>query len=302
MSTVRIAFLVLGHQDPLQLKRLCRSLQPHSVFLHLDAKAKDFSPEAFLGIPNISLVEPRTAVHWGDFSSVTATLKLLQSAHDSGPFDRYVLLSGACYPVKPMAALEMNFASDETREWINLTEITRESHLYTLISRHWQMEPFVRLKRLDAQLRAAWNKVSRFFGRNFKEELGMTPYFGSQWWALTRDCVGMILRFIAERPSFIESYQTIYAPDEQFFHTIVGNSLFTHVARHVDDLGSATNQQTPLHLVSPTEDRIWHAESGQFQMLESTDAFFIRKVTSEQSGGGFIERIDRELLNFRSTE
>jgi hypothetical protein len=140
VSALRIAFLILAHQDPTHLERLCRALQGQSTFVHVDSRAADFPLSRIARIPGVSVIHPCRPVYWGDFSMVEATLSLLSQARQSGTFDRFVLLSGSCYPVKPLASVEAAFAADPVREWISLSPITRQSSLYTSIGWHWRWE------------------------------------------------------------------------------------------------------------------------------------------------------------------
>ncbi|HYK36961.1 hypothetical protein [Alloacidobacterium sp.] len=129
----------------------------------------------------------------------------------------------------------------------------------------------------------------------------MVPYFGSQRWALTNDCITAILEFVRNHPEFVRSYRSVYAPDEHFFQTIVANSRFASVAMHVEDPGSATNQLGPLHQIGPAADRYFGNGDTDFQIAASTSKFFIRKVASSRSVQ-LLERIDRELVGMTSAE
>ena len=293
-AIMKIAFLILAHGDPTHLERLCRALTPHAVFVHIDARANDFPTERLAASPNVTVVTPRVEVHWGDFSMVEATLALLNAAREEARFDRYVLLSGACYPVKPMAALET--ALDSEREWIALTPITQQSHLRSLIGRRWRMAPFVSHRVLDTQLRSAWNKIAKILGRDLQREIGVPPYFGSQWWALSEPCVAAIVTFVQEHPAFVRAYRSIYAPDEHFFQTVVAASPFAAAAIQVEDRGPATNNFAPLHLIAPTSDRYFESSEAEFVLAAQTPKFFIRKVSTERSAA-LLDRIDRDLLH-----
>ena len=296
MDRIRIAFLILAHRDADQIERLCLRLRPHNVFVHVDARASDFPTNQLTELPSVTLVQPRRTVHWGDFSMVEATLALLSTAAAVGCFDRYVLLSGECYPAKPIAALEEAFETNPRREWISLTPITAGSYLETMTGRHWRMAPLIGARRLDAKLRSAWNKASKVFGRDLSKEIGTTPYFGSQWFALSASCVAMILKFVPAHPEFVRAYRSVYAPDEHFFQTIVGNSEFGASAIHMQDGGIATNQSAPLHQIAPSEDRYFGNGAADFDLVVRTGKFFLRKVSPQRSGP-LLDRIDRELLN-----
>jgi hypothetical protein len=226
---------------------------------------------------------------------VEATLSLLNHARQSGTFDRFVLLSGSCYPVKPLASLEDAFAADSRREWISLTRITRQSSLYNTVGRHWRMAPLLGNSVLDSKVRALYNKITKVMGRDLARETGLTPYIGSQWWGLTEPCVTAILEFVRDHPNFVRAYRSVYAPDEHFFQTIVANSCFASSAINVEDHGSATNQLAPLHQIGPARDRFFGNAEADFQLAASTKKFFIRKVSTARSAQ-LLDRIDRELL------
>jgi hypothetical protein len=295
MASTRIAFLILAHRNPDQIERLCLRLRPHNVFVHVDAQAADLLTNQLAELPGVTVVSPRRAVHWGDFSMVEATLTLLSAARAVGSFDRYVLLSGECYPAKPIIALEEAFETNPQREWISLTPIAAGSHLATMTGRHWRMAPLVGTRGLDMKLRSAWNKASKLFGRDLRREIGTTPYFGSQWFALSARCVDMILKFGPAHPEFARAYRSVYAPDEHFFQTIIGNSEFGACAIHVEDRGIATNQSPPLHQIAPSEDRYFGNSERDFDLVAGTGKFFLRKVSPQRSGP-LLDRIDRELL------
>jgi hypothetical protein len=300
MPELRIAFLILAHDDPSHLERLCCALRPHSVFIHVDRKSVDFPFDRFVEQPGVSFIKPSIKVHWGDFSIVEATLALIERARSAGPFDRYVLLSGSCYPVKPMEALEAAFEKNPHHEWVNLTQIRPGSYLVRQIGRRWRMAPFVRRRTLNEALNGVWNKLSGMKRRDFESEIQMTPYYGSQWWALTDDCTGMIIEFVKSHPEFVKAYRSVYAPDEHFFHTIVGNSSFAASARRVEDNGRITNQIMPFHLACTAMDRYWDLEDEDFAAIAATGQFFIRKISTNR-GTALLDRIDTELLGIDSS-
>jgi hypothetical protein len=295
MSTPRIAFLILAHQDPAQLERLCGKLGSHAIFVHVDRRAVGFPLDRIAALPGVTVVEHRIAVYWTDFSMVDATLTLLKAAGvEEARFDRYILLSGACYPVRPMAELEAAM-TDMTREWIAITPIVPKSHLHSLIARRWRISPLISNAALDAKLRSIWNKAAKIVGRNLESETGLPPYFGNSWWALTSACAAMIVRYLEEHPAVIRSYRTVYAPDEQIFHTVIANSEFAANAMPVEDRGAETNQIMPLHLISASKDRVFGSTDAEFQVAAATEKFFIRKVSSERTSP-LLDRINTELL------
>jgi hypothetical protein len=61
--------------------------------------------------------------------------------------------------------------------------------------------------------------------RDYKKCFGhLEPYSGNTWWALTRDACQYILEFVERNQGVVKYFEDVFAPDEAFFHTILGNS------------------------------------------------------------------------------
>jgi hypothetical protein len=303
----RIAFLVLAHDDAPLLLRLCERLRDHAVFVHIDAKSRNFPIEQLAAQKNVVIVQPRRAVHWADFSMVETTLDLLRTALDQNErFSKFVLISGACYPVKPIERLATMFDTDDDLNYIRLTAISPSTpHLWNLVSRRWIMAPLLpdrlmarqpALRGVEKTARAVVNKLSSYLPRDIQRETGYPIYFGSSWWAFSEPCARYIVEFVREHPAFFHAFRTTYAPDELLYHTIVAQSPFAAKTLGAQaDQGERTNQETPLHLIHPSEKRVFGSTDADFHLAQTTDKYVIRKISSRESGG-LLDRIDRELL------
>lgn len=96
-------FVILAHTEPVLLRRLVERLQPYPVVVHVDARV-DAAP--FRGLPRTTLVSDRVAARWGSYSIVEATRRLYVEALPlADPEDHVVLLSGQCYPARPVEEL-----------------------------------------------------------------------------------------------------------------------------------------------------------------------------------------------------
>jgi len=168
-----------------------------------------------------------------------------------------------------------------------------------MIGRRWRMAPLLANRSLDGKLRAVWNKVSKLLGRDLSSELKATPYFGNQFWGLSDACVQHILSVIDSRPAYRRAYASVYAPDEHFFHTIVGNSEFGIHAIAVSDRGAAKNLEAPLHTVATTGER-YFTSADPTASLAASGKFFARKVSTDRSAP-LLDRIDTELLMSTAT-
>ena len=239
---------------------------------------------------------------------VDATVSLLRTAvGQPESFSKYMLISGSCYPVKPISSLAALFHSDDDRNYIRFTAISPATpHLWSLVSRHWRMAPMLSdelmdrhplLRSVENNVRAVLNKLSSFHRRDFQKEVGVPIYFGSSWWAFSEPCARYIVDYVQQHPEYLGTFRFTYATDEIFYHTLVAQSRFVAQTLGAQpDEGAGTNQQTPFHLIHPSEKRVFHSTPSDFELARTTDKFFIRKVSSHETGD-LLDRIDRELLN-----
>ena len=226
---MKIAYLVLAHNNPEHLRRLISALSSgaSSFFIHVDKKS---NVDPFLSMEgnNIHLTQERASVFWGDFSQVEAILVLLRSAMaDRRRFDRFVLLSGTDYPLRSASSIERFFASKPDQEFINLVAMPSKA-AGKAISRltDYKIRPGDRL------ISRAIRKALMMAGvlpqkRDYKTYLrDLAPYAGSTWWALSRAACDFILRFVTRETQAVDFFRNTICPDESFFQTILGNSDF----------------------------------------------------------------------------
>jgi hypothetical protein len=63
--------------------------------------------------------------------------------------------------------------------------------------------------------------------RDYRKYLGsLEPYSGHTWWTLTREACQYIIDFEKSNQSVVRYFEDTFAPEEMFFHTILGNSPF----------------------------------------------------------------------------
>jgi hypothetical protein len=222
-----IAYLVLAHTDPFQLRRLMKRLESDEAafYLHVDGKANiDAFERATEDINPVYFCEPRSKVTWAAFSVVEATLRLLEAALSSeGPTcNRFVLLSGADYAIASNEQISQFFARHPKREFVRGFAIReagnsqlwriRGRHFRGLAPRHsWLRPPLLAIER-----------SLRLFPRRLPSDIVFVC--GSQWWGLTRECAQFCLDFARTNPDFVGLFRSMFAPDEIFFQTIVHNS------------------------------------------------------------------------------
>jgi hypothetical protein len=297
----KIAFLILAHTDPKQLHRLCHALGPKDdIYVHVDRRTDLSSFEKALYPNNVKLTQSRIPVFWGDISIVEATLILLKEAvRSKTPYLRFVLLSGSCYPIKKVDQLRKYFIK---KEHIDMVYINMFKHpeLKWRISRYWFKKPWIPSLReggcenrhlvfFDRAVRKlitnALRPKDRGFCRRFPE---LVPYFGSQFWSITGTCASMILQFVEDHPEFLRYHRFSWAPDEFFFHTIVGNSEFSRSSGGAVPYG--TNILN-LHIHRPPVLTLDHLEE-----ILVCDKFFARKAATGESEL-LLDHLDEHVLS-----
>lgn len=98
---MKIAILILCHKNPKQINLLLDKLNHQDIdcYIHIDKKA-DFANK-ITKRSNIVLLpdEKRVSVEWAQISQVTATINMMEEAHQHGKYDYYWLISGQDWPL-----------------------------------------------------------------------------------------------------------------------------------------------------------------------------------------------------------
>lgn len=204
-----------------------------------------------------------------------------------------VFLSGSCYPLRPASEIHQNLTQAPSTEFIKYIDM-RESpeHYLRQVTQKWFKQPilpWVRNHWLRLMDKAFRKLLDTFRLRNhWKDEI--TPYFGSQWCALTIRCCQHIIRFQAENPWYRDMNKYTFSPDEHYYHTIVGNSQFANQAtgKQVFE-GRGTYRLANLHVIDPPLSK-WYS-IRDFDRLKHSDKLFARKIRSSD-GRELIEALN----------
>jgi hypothetical protein len=267
---MRVAYLVLAHRYPAQLARLVARLQPTGdVFVHIDRKATDH----FTGLEGAYVVpeHQRHAVWWGGFSMIRATLALAQVALRD-QYDYYSLLSGQCYPIKPLKEFVGYLAANQSAEYMVYIDLYRE----------WPAMAF-RFNRYFFERRSlitrVLNRLARYVPGLRRMPAGLVPKLGWQWWTLTHEALAYLVEAFARRPELSRYFRHSINACEVSLQTVMGSSCFH----------SRVNR-TPTHEIefapgSP-HPKVW--TSVDLPRLLASPAFFARK---------FDQNVDARVLD-----
>ncbi|MEU1402309.1 beta-1,6-N-acetylglucosaminyltransferase [Streptomyces sp. NPDC005728] len=285
-------FAVLAHAQPELFARLVERLAPYPVVVHVDARSRG---DDFAGVPRVGYVRERVAVRWGGFSVVRATLALYRTALElAQPCDHIVLLSGQCYPARPVGEFADHLASSPFRQHCRTAPLFDGAAYEGRVLKRWYLDalpigpgptylPRALLRRMISEL--APRRRRSVFG-------DIVPVAGSQWTALTADCVADLLGK-AEDPYWESLFRTTLAPDEMFFHTLLWNSGWRN---EVEDPelrprgGRVTADFTNFHYL----DRLLTGTRtlADLPAIEASRMFFVRKVGSSRSAE-LLDALDR---------
>lgn len=287
---LKIAYIVLAHRLPQQLARLVRRLADgeSAFFVHLDRSADrrngcDLQRAVVDCLADASQVVllKRHACYWGNFHIVEATLEGIGAIIRSGrAFDRVVLLSGQDYPIKPLSQIKACFSQHANTEFIESFRLTAPNR-WTEHGGPYNATARVHRWHLHFRSRTLTLPWKRPFLR------GIAPYGGSQWWALSMDCIAHIWQFVQQEPRVVSYFRSTFIPDELFFHTIISNSKFAdRVSGH--DLTFA-DWSRPAPPYPATLDRTY------LQALRASPKLFARKFDMDKDPE-VLDLIDANLL------
>lgn len=248
------AYVVLSHTEADQVTRLVhavlRSSPGSTVFVTHDARR--------FAAPLIDDDRVRVTTHgrptdWGSWELVEVTLEAMRAAREAVDPDLLVLVSGQCYPVRPLAAWEAELraaggwqgtarALDYAPAWgrrygTGDDELTRYAYRWAPVGRH--LDAVLRAGRLPG--RALWALAHRteplislrlvhrgrgaHVGLRRRLPAGTPPIrLGSQWLAVDRARLGVVLTELAEGTSLRRLFERSVIADEAALQTVLGGT------------------------------------------------------------------------------
>ncbi|BEV08081.1 beta-1,6-N-acetylglucosaminyltransferase [Methylophilus sp. DW102] len=227
---MKLAYLILAHNNPAHLGRLMEGLKTSATdfFIHIDKKS-NLDEFIHLAGTQVFFSNQRVPVYWGTFSQIEATLALMQQAIAAEkPYDYFVLLSGADYPIQSADYIHEFFKNHQGTQFISTLKMPNlaAGKPLSLLEEFNVEGKYKKIKKRAYRLYKALGLPR--IRRDYQQGLnGLVPYAGAQWWALTREACEYILKFVETHPKFMQLYQNVLVPDEMFFQTIIGNSHYS---------------------------------------------------------------------------
>jgi len=293
---MKIAMLILAHQNPEMLKRLVRALDDarFDIFIHIDEGSKiedfDFS-EKRTRHSNLFIVPNRIRSRWGDISLFDAMVGLYQYAMEQGHYDWFITLSGEDYPIR---------SNDEIYEYITKREV--DCIGITKCRTEIRYRGFFFWKLGNRFLVKAFRKGIYLLGFKKRKNLIVdgkewTICLSAQWSGLTRDSVQHILTMLKYHPEIRRYFKYSLAPDEMVIPTILHNAKLHLGLVTVPDLSDnmTFEEMALLHFLEHNvqkDSSVTIYNENYYDEIINSGRLFVRKVRMGKSER-LIEMLDK---------
>lgn len=243
------AYLIVAHLDSLALARLVKSLNSEKnvdFYIHIDAKADITAFQNPLqNFPNVTFLEgkERVSVHWGGYSLLQANYNLMQKMFSTGiKYKRVFNLSGLDYPlVSNKFLLE---ALPDDREYIIGYDVSGEPGINP--QKGSMKDKFLYYHFMDQRFLSRLNRYKLKKAGSY-EKLGYDFYFGSEFWALTYDCLKSVFEAFSEDKKLQRCLRFCFSPGEAWIHTVFFNSKWRERGQVYHDVYHGLLALSPVH-------------------------------------------------------
>lgn len=314
---MKIAYLILAHQYPEQLKRLIRlrNSENTSFFIHISKKIKQETYNKFLkelsDFPNVHFIN-RQVIYMFDFGHTQASLQGIKEVIESKvDFDWLILSTGQDYSLKSNSYIEKFFLENEGKIFLDYMDnlvptdglwLNRgNDNINYWHIRLWTLRfVFPGALNLNSHNRYCnspkiwykilsylWDRVVPLLPINRKFPEGFTPFRGSAYWCFPRYCVEYIYDFVNKNKGFVNFFKYVDGPDEMFFQTLLLNSPLKD--KIVNDNLFFIDWENP----NPSCPRVF--EKCDFERLVNSPKLFARKFNATRDAE-ILDLLDQKLL------
>lgn len=220
---MKLAHLILAHNEPRQLERLVKSLlHPDAdIYIHLDKKTDIGLFENLRRLENVFFIKSRIKVYWGSYNILKATLNGFKEIIASGKNYNYLnLLSGQDYPLKSPEYIHNYLNKNPGIAFMN----------YLLVEPDWPEA----LPRIQQYHFTNFKIPGRYILQKIVNKLlpkrslpdRLIPVGRSQWFTIPLECVTYIINYWENNTKLRRFIKYTWAPDEFIFQTILYNSEY----------------------------------------------------------------------------
>jgi hypothetical protein len=196
------------------------------MFVHLDAKGDMARYRADLGqsAALCRFIEPRELVFWGGYSMIRAQFRLIEAAL-AGDYDKFLLISDDTLPLFPPSHL--NHILGAEGDFVSaMPQASGSRNLIFYHQYYYYDHPATTMKgprteqgtQIDETFEAAIAEIAALRRRGKKD---IQLAYGSQFWALGRESLQIILDTVASDEHLVKSFQYARLPDLLMFQSIL---------------------------------------------------------------------------------
>lgn len=218
---MKLAHLILAHSMQHQLERLIKRLhhQNADIYIHVDKKTDITEFDYLQKTTSVFFIIKRTAVDWGNYNMVEATLKSFEEILSKGiTYSHINLLSGQDYPLKSASQIQKFLFSNSNKTYMRSFAIPDE----------WD-EPISRLTKYNF---GDYKIPGKHILQNIANSIlpprqipaNLKMYGRSQWFTITPGCAVYVINYLKQNRSVRTFFKHTWACDELIFQTILLNS------------------------------------------------------------------------------
>lgn len=245
----KIAYLISAYTEPETLENLIISLDRNDVdfFIHIDKKINISRFASLKKHDNVFLLPDklRVKIYWGGYSQVLMQYNMIKYMFSKKKqYKRIVSLTGTDYPLVSNDEL-IDYFCKENVEYIIGFDISNEE--YKPGKRPPHQDRFLYYYHMDGNkyIRGLFNKLKIRKVKNYNC-LNYKFYYGSEYWALSYDCLLAIITEYEKDKKFQKILKNSFCPSESWIHTVFFNSIYKDKGISYNDY-----EHRELHCLAP---------------------------------------------------
>lgn len=220
----KMAFLISAYTEPNSLHAMIRKLNemvPADFYIHIDKKVEIEPFQSDLDdMQNITFIKNRTRVYWGGYSQVKMQMEMIKEMLSRNVrYKRVINLTGTDYPVVGKKTMREALENDDV-EYICGFDVNNEVNpgrrkMSLKYSCFYLMDTYKIIRAILIRL-----KLPRIFYLTVKTPI----YYGSEYWALTFDCIKELYHEYLNDRQLQRLFRFSFVPSEAWVHTMFFNS------------------------------------------------------------------------------
>ena len=274
------AYLIIAHKQLPLLKKLIEALDypKNDIFVHIDKKCTEYSPEDFNGLTEYSGLDiyQEYDVRWGDSSQVDTEMLLFKNAYQTNRYRYYHLISGQDLPIKPVEEI-YHFFDEKTIQYLEFGADPHDMYRFRLSQYHSnEQTPALKKKYLSL-----CNLIDSKLHRDRLLRYGYQVYKGSNWCSLSGNAVSYLVK---NRSLIRRLTRNTLCADEVYKHTVLMNALTPFSVNQCEDIRYIDwihHEGNSPHTLTMDD----------YELLKASNCLFARKFDMEKD-----EKIIKKIL------